>query len=128
MLKATKKLLEHNAFLIASFFSVLIVYFSLASLEDLNIEISNSDKFLHTFGYFILSLSWFFAFRDSLSRKKVKILILFFVFTFGCFIEILQGVLTANRVADLFDIFANTLGIVLAFTLFNPLLKVYHRF
>lgn len=127
MLKVIKQSLERNSFLIALTFTILITYLSLTSLNDLNIKIATSDKTLHIVGYFILSLSWYFAMKKTELNFKHKIIITIAVFAFGCILELLQGAITQNRMADFYDVFANTLGILLAFFSFNYLLKVFHR-
>ena len=45
--------------------------------------------------------------------KKVIILLLLSVF-FGLLIELLQNVFTTTRVADVYDVLANTLGAIFA--------------
>jgi glycopeptide antibiotics resistance protein len=117
--------LERNAFVIASILTILITYLSLTSLDDLNIQISASDKILHALAYFVLCSSWYFAIIRIQPKFKYKIIITIAVFAFGCLLEFLQGMTAQNRVADFYDIFANTLGIILAFTSFNYLMKVF---
>ena len=45
------------------------------------------------------------------------------VFIYGIIIEILQGVFTNNRQADLYDVFANLAGITVAMVFFTFFLK-----
>ena len=77
------------------------------------------DKFLHTSAYFMLTLSWLFAYKKSLKLKKKGILILITVFIYGIIIEVLQGVLTTYRQADYFDMLANLTGIIIAWLFFS---------
>ena len=125
MLKAIKNLLERSAYLISFFITGLVVYLSLASFSDLNIELKVSDKFLHSFAYLVLTFSWLFAIKKSHSKYSKKLLIGFAVFLFGILIEVLQSSLTSYRHSDYIDIIANTLGISLAIIVFNPVFRIF---
>ena len=125
MLKSIKSLLERRAYLISSIITCLVTYLSLTSLTDLNVEITISDKFLHSLAYLVLTYSWLFAIKKSHLNLKTKILIGFVVFLFGIILEILQSSLTIYRHGDYLDIIANTLGIVLAIVTFNFLFRIY---
>ncbi|GAB1308140.1 hypothetical protein KH5_08230 [Urechidicola sp. KH5] len=125
MLKPIKKLLERNAYVVALFLTLLITYLSLSSLSDLPVKISTSDKILHGFAYFALSLSWFFAIKNAHFSFKYKIVIALSVIFYGVIIEVFQEQLTENRMMDFFDVIANTIGVLIAFSSFNFLLKVY---
>ncbi|MGV8945947.1 MAG: VanZ family protein [Lutibacter sp.] len=82
-----------------------------------------SDKILHAFGYFILTISWLLVLRRKSNRLKSIILIAFTVFIYGIIIEILQGTLTNYRQADLHDVFANLAGITVSILFFIIVLK-----
>ena len=127
MLIVIKKLLEGNAYLISFALTATIIYLSLSSLEHIPVKITVSDKFLHSFAYVILTLSWFFAVKKSHQQLRSKLLIVLAVFLFGVIIEILQEKLTDNRMMDYYDVVANSVGILLALSSFNFLLKVYKR-
>ena len=128
MLKAIKRLLEHNRYVICIALTILVIYLSLGKTSDLMSAIDVSDKSLHSFAYFGLSLSWFFAIRKSHSSFKFKILIGFAIFLLGILMEFLQGSITDYRTMDYFDVIANTVGIVLAVISFRNLLRLYHSF
>ena len=125
MLIAIKKLLEHNAYYISFALTAIIIYLSLSSLEHLPVKISVSDKFLHALAYVTLTLSWFFAIKKSHQQLRGKMFIALAVFVFGVVLEILQEKLTENRTMDYYDVMANAVGILLALSSFNYLLKVY---
>jgi VanZ family protein len=125
MLKTIKNLLESSAYLISFSITCLITYLSFTPLTDLNVEITVSDKFLHSFAYLVLTFSWLFAIQRSHSNFRIKVLIGFVIFLFGIIIEILQSSLTIYRHGDYLDIIANTIGIVLAIVTFNLLFRVY---
>ena len=83
------------------------------------IQANNSDKYIHTFAYFILSISWLLAFKEKAKIKHVSALIFFLILAYGIIIEVFQDVLTKNRQADFLDVIANSIGIIVALVLFN---------
>ena len=125
MLKRIKNLLEHNAYAISIILTCFITYSSLVSIADLNVEITVSDKFLHSLAYLLLTYSWLFAIVKSHSNFKIKVQVGLVVFLFGILIEVLQSSLTIYRQGDYLDILANTLGIILAIVTFNSLFRIY---
>ena len=120
MLKAIKSLLENNAIYIAVFFTICILFGSLVKSEFIVVEsISVSDKTYHLIAYFLLMLSWLYAFfKREKFEENVKYIILG-CFIFGIIIEILQGVITSYRTASYLDIVANTIGVLLAVVIFH---------
>ena len=115
-----KNLLERKYLLYLSlFFTCAILVGSLISMNNIVIiPAKNSDKYIHSLAYFVLSVSWFLTFREKAKKNSVKILIISLILLFGIIIEVLQGVLTKYRQADFFDIIANSVGIILASILF----------
>lgn len=63
-----------------------------------------------------MTLVWFNYSRTLINLTKIKQLLLAVVVSavFGMIIELLQGALTATREADLNDIIANNLGVLVA--------------
>ena len=120
MLKPIKSLLENNAIYIAVFFTICILFGSLVKSEFIVVEsISVSDKIYHLIAYFLLVLSWLYAFfKREKFEENVKYIILG-CFIFGIIIEILQGVITSYRTASYLDIVANTIGVLLAVVIFH---------
>jgi len=123
MLKHIKSLLERNAFIIAIFITLLIAYLSLSKpiQIDIPIKISFLDKIFHATAYMTLTLSWLFALRNY----KKKNIILIVIFLYGILMEFLQGWLTQNRQKDIFDVMANSIGILIAMLIFNNLYKYF---
>jgi len=117
--------LGRNYFLfIALLLTIAIAVGSLISLKDgLEIGVQVSDKILHAFGYFLLTISWLLAYGVKPSPLKLTMFIASAVFIYGIIIEILQGALTDNRQADLYDVFANFSGIAVATIFFALVLK-----
>lgn len=120
MLKPIKSLLENNAIYIAVFFTISILAGSLIRSEFIVVKsISTSDKIYHLIAYFLLMLSWLYAFfKKEKFQKNVKYIILG-CFIFGIIIEILQEVITSYRTASYLDIIANTIGVLLAVLIFH---------
>ncbi len=119
-----KKLLAHNAYTIAIALTIFIAITSLVSLKGIktvSLGISNFDKIVHFTSYFLLTLSWFFAMQTLLKNRKTKIILIVSLISYGIIIEALQGGMTTHRQADVFDILANSLGVLLATFLFPRL-------
>ena len=101
-----KKLLEHNALFIAIFFTILVALISLVSLKDVHlIKTHNSDKYGHFLAYFI------------------NYIIIIILISYGIILEVLQDILTNHRQADLYDIVANSIGVIFAVLVYNKLKK-----
>ena len=120
MLKPIKSLLENNAIYIAVLITISILFGSLVKSEFIVVEsISVSDKTYHLIAYFLLMLSWLYAFfKKEKFQEHVKYIILG-CFIFGIIIEILQGIITSYRTASYLDILANTIGVLLAVVIFH---------
>lgn len=137
MKKLTKSLLGHKTFFLAA-----LVYTALISMGSLvnpgvlpKIDQEVSDKTIHFFGYFFFTIVWFVyaIFKNQKSSYSILILVVgCFSFIYGTIIEILQGVLTATRQPDIFDVFANGLGVIAASLLLlifkNKILSVKSKF
>ncbi len=120
-----RKLLERNALYIAIFITVLIAFLSLVSLRSIHvIKVSHSDKYGHFIAYFVLSLSWFF-FYSNYKKKIKKYIISIFIISYGIILEVLQGLLTTYRQADVYDFLANSVGVILAAILFEKLNRFF---
>ena len=119
-----KKLLERNALFIAILITVLIAIISLMSLKGVHLlKTQNSDKYGHFLTYFILGLSWLNAIKNPLDKNFINYIIIFLIICYGIILEVLQDVLTTYRQADLFDIIANSAGVIFAVILYNLLKK-----
>ena len=115
----TKSLLVHKryALVIALGFTAALTFLSLANLSKMpSIGVSFSDKVFHFMAYAVMTLVWFNYWRTLKNLTKVKQILLAVVISavFGMIIELLQGALTATREADLNDIIANNLGVLVA--------------
>lgn len=128
MLQNIKKLLEGNALLLAIVITVAIAMTSLSIMPkmDLGFKIKSSDKYLHAIAYFILTLTWFFAFREKIKKTNIKIVLLIALAFYGIIIEVLQGGITNYRTSDVYDVFANIFGILLATLIFDKLINWFN--
>ncbi len=119
MMKLIKKLLGHKSLLFIAFvYTSIITFGSLVNPTTLpKIDANLSDKTIHIIGYFFLTVLWafygFFKFRD-VDFKKLLISISVLTLVYGMIIEVLQSELTKNRQADIYDIYANGVGIIIA--------------
>lgn len=121
MPKHIKNLLKVSSLIIAITITIGIAVLSLLKIEKQSpIGISNIDKLGHAIAYCVLTFSWLMALANN---KKQKIIIVIFCFLFGIIIEVLQQTITTYRTAELADIFANGVGVVIALLIFSIFFK-----
>lgn len=79
------------------------------------VGISFADKIFHCFAYMVLSSLWYITltYRFKFKRKGALIYASGFSILFGIIIEVLQGTLTTSRAFDVYDVVANTIGVLL---------------
>ena len=101
---------------------VVITYGSLGSGDTAEkfqlFHFENSDKVMHAFMYFLLTLSLVYGMVKKtgiFNNWKVYLIVVAAPVSYGLFMEILQNLITANRQAETADFFANIYGIGLAF-------------
>ena len=127
MLTHIKHLLERNAYTIAIVFTIFISITSLVSLKGMktiSIGIHNFDKLAHFISYFLLTLSWFYATQHHVSKARLQKFLVVILIVYGIIIEAIQGGMTTHRQADIFDILANSIGVLLAAALLIIFKKV----
>lgn len=78
------------------------------------VDLPGNDKTIHFLFYFVLTLLWYVALKRKYKNRLLKFLIVGVSIIYGIIIEILQGVLTQNRQADVYDALANSAGAFLA--------------
>jgi VanZ family protein len=112
--------LGRNYFLyIALCLTTVITIGSLISMKDVvETKINFFDKIIHVGAYLILTLSWLLSYRSNAKSLKNHFLIAIAVFVYGIIIEVLQATFTSNRQADIYDVFANLVGITISFFIF----------
>ena len=96
----------------------IILYLSLINLADTPVSsLGMSDKLMHSGAYFGLGLLWMlfgiFSFPEKNLLRRVVFISVAAV-AFGIFIEVLQDKLTTYRQLDLYDVLANTIGVLAA--------------
>lgn len=115
--------MEHKYFYFAVFWTLLISYLSLTTInkEPFLVTMPNKDKVVHFLFYFIFVISWTKAFKKT--KVKDQLIIVFIAVLYGIIIEIFQSIVTVSREADVYDAVANALGAVVAFGFLRFLLK-----
>jgi len=128
--KITKHLSERNYLFLAITWAVLIAVLSLVSLKSIPKEyIYGNDKVMKFIYYDIFVVLLSFAKSKSYFKMKHNLFIIFIVIIYGIVIEILQGVITKNREADIYDAIANSLGAIVGFILVYCVKnKVFNKF
>ena len=99
------------------FASLFIVFFlSIVNANDIP-KISELgfviDKIIHFFIYFYLTLLGFMC-----SFKTGRIVLIFYIFMFGLFIEIIH-IFHPNRFFEYFDLLANLFGVTIAHQIYR---------
>jgi len=115
--------LEHKLFLfLAIFITIIIGWGSLITIGNtIPSDINISDKAIHLTAYLILTLCWLIACKNEFKILNINVYVIFLIFCYGIIIEVLQATVTTNRQFEIKDIVANTIGIVLGFTVFKVL-------
>ena len=124
MLMHIKHLLARNAYSVAIAFTIFIGIISLVSFKGIptiSFRVSNFDKIVHFTLYFLLTISWFFATQQRIKKAKQKKLLIVILILYGIIIEAIQGGLTTDRQADIYDVLANSIGVFLAAAFFSKL-------
>ena len=127
MLQDIKKLLEHNALILAILATIIIGVLSLSAVPKLNLElgIKSGDKYLHFIAYFGLSTIWYFALRNRTQKRVFNFFVPLALIFYGIILEILQGGITTYRTGDIYDALANTAGVIVGLVLFKRIIKWY---
>ena len=100
--------------------SGIITYFCLTDSSNIPaVNFPSIDKIVHFCFHFGFTISWIVFFKKELKGKEAndyKAYLVSFIFSvfFGITIEVLQGVFTLTRAADVTDILANTIGATIA--------------
>ena len=127
MLQDIKKLLEHNALILAILATIIIGVLSLSAVPKLNLElgIKSGDKYLHFIAFFGLSTIWYFALRNRIQKRVFNFFVPLALIFYGIILEILQNGITTYRTGDIYDALANTAGVIVGLVLFKRIIKWY---
>lgn len=110
-------MLKTYSFVITILYSIALATVCLVPINDIiKVEISFGDKIFHSLAYIVLTALWYtaFFFKFHYSKKKALLYAIIVSIVFGIIIEILQGTVTRYRSSDINDVFANTIGVLLA--------------
>lgn len=125
-MKLIKNLSEHKKIFkwLAIFWTAIVAFFCLANFNELpKVSVSNYDKLGHITFHFGIVFLWFLYYRLN-ENKKALLKAFSFSFFYGIAIEICQALFTKTRSGDIFDVFANITGALLA-VVFIFLIKKY---
>ncbi|MBC5837134.1 VanZ family protein [Flavobacterium muglaense] len=119
-------------FWIAVFWTLVVAYLCLTPSTNIpKFTFLYLDKLVHFFFHFVFTALWILFFKIKMQNAKdfSPYLTSFSLSVFfGITIEIVQGLFTTTRSADVFDVFANIFGAtigVLAMALFYKIKKTY---
>ena len=94
-------------------YTIAIAVLSLAHLTELpELNTGVDDKIVHFVLYAGLCLFWFMSLYVLKTKSSLLIASLLSI-VFGGVIEVLQGVVSIYRTADIFDLVANCLGVLI---------------
>src|SRR5690606_7023947 len=91
----------------------MVCLMSFKKLPD--VGVSFADKIFHALTYTILAFLWFNSLVFQFKINKIKAIIYASIISiiFGIIIEVLQGALTSTRQADVYDVLANSFGVLI---------------
>jgi len=108
--------LKTYSLLLVVLYSIALTIICLVKIDGINERgIQFGDKIFHVLSYIVLSFLWYNALYNKFKLGKSKSLIYCIIISivFGIIIEVLQGALTTYRSADINDVSANGIGIML---------------
>lgn len=110
---------------IALLITIAIAALSLGKVPDLKLglQVKSGDKYLHILAYFVLASAWLFALKEKSGKAVFKIFVPLALIFYGIILEGLQSGLTSYRTGDIYDVIANTIGVLGALLLSDRLLK-----
>ncbi|WP_445735697.1 VanZ family protein [Mariniflexile sp.] len=119
-------MLKKSIFFLSILYTLTLATVCLVKLNKLpNVGLSYGDKIFHFLSYSVLAMLWFNTLLHTFKFKKRRALLYAALFSvvFGIVIEVLQGALTSYRSSDMYDVIANTSGVlftVLILAVKNP--------
>lgn len=112
---------------------IVITMLSLFSFSDMNLDAGNlnvpyADKITHFIFYMVFGFVGCLSFRErtkgSLGLSKTTKIVVGLAIVYGIIIEVLQYMVTTDRMAEIGDFLANTLG---AFTGIGLIMWVFSK-
>ena len=113
--------LKKQFFLLSILYAITLAVVCLIKLNNLpDIRVSNGDKIFHLLSYLVLTFLWVNTFIYKFKFKKERAIVYagLFCIAFGIIIEVLQGSVTSYRSSDIYDVVANTLGVLIMVFIF----------
>lgn len=98
---------------------VIITMLSLFSFSEMDLDTGSlnvpyADKIVHFTFYMVFGVAGSLSLRErtmgNLGLRKTLLIVLVFAILYGILMEVLQYTLTMDRMAELGDVLANTLG------------------
>lgn len=80
-----------------------------------SIPIAGKDKIVHFIFYFLFVILWYYYSKSKTVTNQITFQIVAIAIVYGIVMEICQSAFTQNRVADIYDAIANSLGAITAF-------------
>ena len=114
-------MLKKYFFLLSVLYTAALTTVCLIRLNNLpNIGVSFGDKIFHLLAYLVLTFLWVNTFIYKFKIKKETAIVYggLFCIAFGIIIEGLQGSVTSYRSSDIYDVLANTCGVLIMALIF----------
>lgn len=112
-----KNLSAHKYFFLALAlgWTLLIAVLCLVSFNKMpSVSLQSADKYVHCIFHFVFTVLWYLHFRRINNGKWLLLKAFLCSLLYGGLIEIMQGLFTLTRKADLNDVAANSFGATLA--------------
>lgn len=125
MLQPIRNLLEHNLIkYIAVTFQLLVTVMMLIPTSGSSyINLPHSDKIFHIAIYGILFVVWAMSCKVDRNRRYLLWTIVVLLTLYGIIIELIQGEWIESRTSDIWDVIANSVGILLGMVIFHKLIS-----
>ena len=105
-------MLKKILLVLALLYTIALAVISLLNLNDIpTIELENGDKIAHAVAYSLLNFIWYLTLK-TLNFSKPLLVASCGAIIYGIIFEVLQGTLTAARTPDVYDVVANSIGVV----------------
>lgn len=117
---------------VAILYTLLLTWGSLMSAPVNTEAPEHLDKVMHFAAYFGLTLLWLiykWKLKITTQALSLKVIILIMILTvlYGIVIELLQGRYTVDRIADGWDVTANSIGALLGAVIFITVINKSER-
>ena len=91
--------------------TLFVLIMCLISFNELpSVGVSSADKYVHATFHFVFTILWFLTLDKNGYSRKILTRVFLASVIFGIAIEIMQGLFTQTRQADIYDVFANVAG------------------